>query len=142
MLTSLSRALLASLLVAGALACSNNTLGTVSSPSTPTTTTTDTFNGTLTTNGAVTTQFTAAAAGSVIVTLTTLTATNAGQIVSLQLGTWNGTTCQIILANDSATQGSVVTGNVSTASNLCVRIADSNGSIPGPTPYTITVSHP
>ena len=142
MLKSLSRALLASLIVAGALACSDNTLGNTTSTTTPTTTTTDTFNGTLTTNGSVTHQFTAAGAGSIVCTLTTLTATTTGQIVSLSLGTWNGTTCQLILANDQSTQGTVVTGNVSSASNLCVRIADANGSIPGPTPYTLTVSHP
>lgn len=141
MLKFLSRGLLVSSLAIGAIACSNNTTNTTS-PSAPTTTNTQTFSGTLTTNGAVTHQFTAASAGTVTASLTTLSAASATQTVSLAIGTWNGTVCQIILANDSAAQGATVTGSVSTASNLCVRIADANGSIPGPAPYTITVTHP
>ena len=139
MATHFSRALLAS--VVAATACSNNSNSTT--PTTPTTPSqTVTFTDTLTTNGAKTFQFTTASSGTVTTQLTTLTATNTGQTVSLSLGTWNGAACQIILANDVAAQGAVVTGTVSTASNLCTRISDANGSIPGPTPFVITVVHP
>ncbi len=141
MVKFLSRGVLVACLGVAAISCSNNSLvdntGTTPTPSNKT----DTFSDTLDKNGAKTHQFTATASGSVSAALTTL-AGDPSLRVSLALGTWNGTVCQIILANDSAAQGTIVTGNVSTASNLCVRIADANGSVPGPTPYTITATHP
>lgn len=126
--------------VAVAIACNNATgLGGISTPTGPTTT--ETFTGTLTANGAVTFHFTATAAGPVSAGLTVLTAP-VGTTVSLVLGTWDGTVCNMILSNDAAALNAYITGNVSAASQLCVRIADANGSITAPTPFTIQVTHP
>lgn len=137
----LLRGLLVSCLAAAAATCSNSN-NTSTTPTTPTTAgTTETFSGTLNTNGAATHPFTATGSGTVNAVLTTLTS-DSPLTVSFALGTWNGTVCQIILANDNAAQAAVVTGSVSTASTLCVRIADAKGTVPGPTPYVITVSHP
>lgn len=139
----LVRGLLVSFLAAATWSCGNSTSSLTGSTTTPTTPlTTETFNGTLTTNGAVTFHFAAGGAGSVSAQLTTFTPSDLTITASLVLGTWNGTTCQTILSNDAALQGSSVLGNVSAASNLCVRIADANGTIPGPTPFVISVSHP
>ncbi len=136
----LSRNLLLACLAAGAASCGNSTSTLTGSTTTPTTPlTTETFSGALTTNGSASSHFTASAAGSVSASLTTIDTTVP---VSLVLGTWNGTVCQMILSNDNAVQGTTVVGQVSAASNLCVRIADATGNIPGPSPYTLTVTHP
>jgi hypothetical protein len=137
------RSLWAALAAAAALAVSSCGDSTASStPTTPSgTTTSETFSDTLTPNGAKTHTFTAAAAGLITATLTTLAPDSTAK-VGLSLGTWNGSQCQLILSNDTATQGTQVTGNVSTTSALCVRIADSTGTLTQAETYTITVSHP
>ena len=61
--------------------------------------------------------------------------------VGLLLGTWNGSSCQTVIANDSAAPGSFVIGAASIASNLCVRIYDV-GKIPNLASYQVTVVHP
>jgi hypothetical protein len=76
----------------------------------------------------------------VTATLTTLEP-DSSLVVGLSLGTWNGQVCQIVLANDSATQGTVITGAVSSFGSLCVRIYDV-GNLTGPINYEITVVHP
>ncbi len=135
-----SRSLLLACLAAGAAGCGNSTSTLTGSTTTPTTPlTTETFSGTLTTNGASSYHFAAGGAGSVTASLTTIGTTVP---VSLVLGTWNGTVCQMILSNDNAVQGTTVVGQVSAASNLCVRIADATGNVPSPSAYTITVTHP
>ena len=130
---------LVSCLALAAAGCSNNS--TTSTTTTTPTATTETFSGQLTTNGAVTHTFQATVAGQITATLTTLTS-DTPLTVGLSLGTWNGSVCQIILANDQAVQGTIVTGTVSSASNLCARIADASGTVPAPTPYVISVAHP
>jgi len=136
-LRHISRAVVVSLAL-GAAACGSST----STPTTPTpNTTTETFSAVLTPNGAKTHTFTASAAGLIVATLTTLTPDSTAK-VGLSLGTWNGSQCQIILTNDTATQGTVVTGNVSTTSGLCVRVADSTGALTHDETYTVTVAHP
>lgn len=130
--------------LAGALwACDN---GTPTSPTSPTTTTTpstatETFEGTLAPNGGRTFSFTANAAGTVTATLTRIEPDGA-VTVGLALGTWNGTTCQIVLANDNAVQGTVVTGAVSSAGPLCVRVYDAAGTLAGSIAFVVTVVHP
>ena len=124
------------LLFAGlAVACGNNFTTT---PTAPTETITESFAGTLNKNGAVTHPF-GAAPGMLSVTLRTL-APDSALVVGLSLGTWNGTACQTVLANDRATQGAVVIGNASTASSLCARIYDV-GSVVDPVFYEIDVVH-
>lgn len=127
--------LLSAGLAAGA--CSNDLV------TTPTTTTTqtptaDTFTGTLTRNGAASFPF-ASGPGTVQATLTTL-APDGTLLVGFSLGTWNGTACQIVLAVDNATQGTVVIGSATASGNLCVRIYDV-GNIVQPPSYQIDVVH-
>jgi hypothetical protein len=127
-------------LALGFWACGNKS--TTTSPTSPTTptTTTETFEGTLNPNGAKTFPFTIQAAGTVTATLTTVSP-DASVAIGLALGTWNGTACQIVLANDSATQGAVVIGSVSTAGSLCTRVYDV-GNLTDVASFVVTVEHP
>ncbi len=85
--------------------------------------------------------FTTTTTGTVTATLTNM-APDSTLKIGLSMGTWNGATCAIVLANDQAVRTSVVTGTVSTlAGNLCVRIYDVGG-ISEPTDYEVTVIHP
>ena len=101
---------------------------------------TDTFTGSLARNGAATFPFTVSAAGSITATIATLEPTSSA-VVGLSLGTWNGTACNIVIANDNASQGTVVLGQTTGGGSLCVRIADV-GQLADPVNYTITVVHP
>lgn len=137
---SISRAGLALLVLAtlGLAACDNTPNDTVT-PTTPTTTVTETFTGTINPNGAATHSFIVSAGGTVTATLTTITPEDS--VAGLSLGTWNGVICQVVLANDNAALGNVVTGTVSSLGTLCVRINDT-GKLTGATDYTITVVYP
>ena len=129
--------LLLAVLCLGAAACSND-----STPTTPTSTSTiitNTFSGTLTPNGAASHPFTTTGSGTVTATLTSLGADSPAQ-VGLSLGTWNGS-CQIVVANDKAAVGTVVTGAASGVGQLCVRIYDV-GNLVGPLTYDLQVVHP
>ncbi len=108
---------------------------------------TETFNGTLTLNGAQTHTFFTGATGTITATLTALTPQGeaAPEYVGFSMGTQSGSTCNVVLANDRAVVTSIVTGTVSTLSgSLCMRIYDvgkltrETGSVD----YTFTVSHP
>jgi hypothetical protein len=61
--------------------------------------------------------------------------------IGLGLGTWNGSACQILLANDSATPGVLVKAIVNAAGSLCVRVYDV-GNVVGPLSYEVNVVHP
>jgi hypothetical protein len=122
----------------GSVACGDDE--TPTEPTQPTRpTTTETFSGTLTVNGAVTHPFTATGSGQMTLRLTTLSPDSAAR-VGLSLGTFTGTTCQIVLANDNASQGAIVVGNAGAAGNFCARVYDV-GQLGAPTEYTITVEH-
>ena len=101
---------------------------------------TETFSGDLGRNGARTHSFSTSASGSVTATLTAL-APDSALVVGFSLGTWNGSVCNVVLANDAATQGTVVTGGVSSFGSLCVRVYDV-GNITGQISYEVTVAHP
>ena len=92
------------------------------------------------TNGAATSNFTATTGGTVTATLTTV-APDATIAVGLSLGTWTGSACQVVIANDNALQGAIMTGTVTSAASLCVRIYDI-GKVTAPVNYTITVVRP
>ena len=63
--------------------------------------------------------------------------------VGLSLGAWTGSACQVSgIANDAAVQGTVVTGTVTSAAALCVRIYDAAEKVTTTMNYTITVVHP
>src|SRR4051812_30374152 len=76
---------------------------TVTTPTTPTATVTDTFAGTLNMNGGATFPFIAGGAGSVTATLTSL-GPDSTLPIGLSLGTWTGSACQVVVANDNAAQ--------------------------------------
>jgi hypothetical protein len=109
----------------GAAGCdnSNTTDSTLASTTTPSTSVTETYAGTVTINGAVSFNFTAAGAGTVTGTIKSLAPTSTSTI-GLALGTWNGSACQIVIANDNATTNATVVGATSSAGVLCVRVYD------------------
>jgi len=103
--------------------------------------------GTLTANGAFTYPFTITSIGPMTAQLIVLKPADdtlpqeiAGP-VGLALGTWNGSICQVVLANDATKQGEVVPGAASAVGSFCVRIYDASGALPVPEAYQITVSH-
>jgi hypothetical protein len=101
---------------------------------------TEVFTGTLTVNGGVTHAFSATAAGSLTATLTNI-GPDENPTVGLSLGTWNGASCAIVIATDTAVRTSMVVGTVNQPGQLCVRIYDV-GQIANPNDYEITVVHP
>jgi hypothetical protein len=60
--------------------------------------------------------------------------------VGLALGTFTGTTCSIVLANDVSGPGSAVYGAVTGQGTLCARVYDV-GKMPIPANFTIEVTH-
>lgn len=140
--TSMFRLLVRSVSFALALAvtsaCGNDS---VTIPTTPTPDPiTETFSGTLTPNGAATHTFSSSASGSVSATLAAVGPDDT-IVMGLALGTWNGTGCAVIIANDTAVQTAVIYGNVTQAGQLCVRAYDV-GRFTEPTNYEISVVHP
>ena len=121
-----------------AAACSSD------SPTTPAPTApiskTETFSATLNRNDAETHPFTVTGTGSVTAMLSRVEPDNTVP-VGLSLGTWNGTACEIVLANDKTTEGNTVTAVVSGAGRLCVRVYDV-GSVVEPLTYEVQVTHP
>ena len=131
--------LVVALLMAG---CSSNSNPATTTPTTPTpTTVTETFNGILTNAHAATYFFAAPNPGTVTVTLVTVSP-DSTIVLGLSLGTWNGITCDVIIANDQAAQGTVITGTLSAATNLCVRVYDSQGNVVNPETYQVNAVHP
>lgn len=61
-------------------------------------------------------------------------------VIGIALGTWSGTTCSIVLANDLSGVGSTVTGVVQSAGSLCARVYDV-GKLPSTATFTIEVTH-
>jgi hypothetical protein len=122
-----------------AAGCGDNKDTTPTTP-TPTPTVTDSFSGTLAKNGAQTFSFSVAATGQVTATLKELSSSDVP--ISLSLGNWNGTTCQVVLANDNAVQGTFVTGTMSAAGNLCLRLSDASGNLETTLTFKVEVVHP
>ena len=119
-------------------ACNNNPI----IPTTPMTGTpvTDSFSGTLSKNGAFTHAFSISSLGSITAAIVAL-APNTAQIVGLQLGVWNGTSCTASSSTDVATTGSSITLTASAAGVVCVRLYDV-GFIDDPVLYQLQVVHP
>jgi hypothetical protein len=117
----------------------DNTPSTPTSP-TPPGTVTENFSGTLNQNGATTHPF-RTDAGTVTATLTAVSPDSA-TVLGLSLGTWNGAACQLVIANDRATQGTILVGLASASGNLCVRLYDAAGGLTQPTSYEVQVVHP
>jgi hypothetical protein len=119
-------------------ACSDDLTTTPTEP-TPTTVT-ETFSGTVPPNGASSHNFSTGGSGSVTATIKTL-APDSQVTIGLALGTWNGASCQIVIARDNAVQGNNVIGQVTSAGLLCVRLYDVGG-LAEPTSYDVEVVHP
>jgi hypothetical protein len=117
--------------------------GTANNPFNPTPPAPETltFDGTLAPNGAQTFPFPANYSGTVTATLTSF-GPDSSLAVGLALGTWSGSVCSLVVTNDAATQGTVVTATSSSAGSLCVRIYDAGGTLTETLPFTITVVHP
>jgi hypothetical protein len=116
--------------------------GSSNSPTTPTNPITETFTGTINQNSAVTNTFSTTTSGTVTATLTALAPLATVQ-VGFALGTWDGTTCQVVLVNPAGTTGSQLQGSVSTKGNYCVHLYDvGNIAADAPVTYTLTVVHP
>ncbi len=121
-----------------AAACGNN--DTPVAPSPDPVSVTDTFNGTLTRNGATSFPFNVSAAGYVVATLTSVA--DSAVPVGLSLGIWSTSlsTCSVVLANDAAVQGTSVTGSATAVGQLCVRVYDV-GKLVDPLDYQLSVTH-
>ena len=125
------------LLVTG---CGDNPVGTTVAPESAPVTVTDTYAGILTKNGAFTHPFTVTGIGGISAQLVSL-APDSIVPIGMGIGTWNGSSCQVVLANDASIQGSVVIGTASTPGNFCVRIYDAAGTVSKPQTYTVEVTH-
>jgi hypothetical protein len=120
----------------GAAGCGDDPVDT---PTTPTPTAiTETFDGTLTVNGGITHPFGVQQTGSVVAALTALEPSDA--VIGLSIGTWNGVTCAIVLANDNATTAASVTGAATSTGNYCARVYDA-GKLTQAVAYQITITH-
>ncbi len=125
-------------LTVAAAGCGSNA-ATATSPTDPVPTVEVFSDATLNRNGARVHPFAVQAPGTVTATLTTLDP-DATVLIGLGLGTWNGVACNITIANDSATQGTVLIGTASAAGNLCLRVFD-NGRLADTAGYVVTVTH-
>lgn len=138
MVRSIASLLTLLILAAVAAGCGSNT-DTGTSPSDPIPTVEVFADAALNPNGARVHPFAVQAPGSVTAALTTLEP-DATVLIGLGMGTWNGVACNITIANDSATQGTVLIGTASAAGNLCLRVFD-NGRLARTAGYVVTVTH-
>jgi hypothetical protein len=127
-------------LALGQAACSEDIDPTIPSPD-PGNPVTETFTGTLTLNGADTHPFSASRSGTVTARIARLEP-DATVTIGVSLGTWNGTQCQTVISNDSATLGTTVVGAADREGRLCVRAYDAAGTLPQATDYELTVVRP
>lgn len=138
--TWILRLLLVIAVAGGVTACDDET---PTSPTTPPAPVTETFSGSVTQNGAQTHSFSTASSGTVTATLKEVTLPGGAASIGFSLGTLSGTSCLIALANDVATGGAVLTGTMTGAGNLCVRMYDVGTLAPAlPATYTVEVVHP
>ena len=137
--SSAARLLLVVIVAAGVAGCDDEA-PTAPTPPAPVT---ETFAGSVPPNGAQTHSFATAGSGTVTATLKSITPDPA-LVIGFSLGNWNPTssTCQIVLANDAATGGTVLTGTMSGIGNLCVRVYDVGNIAGNPAAYTVEVVHP
>ncbi len=134
-----SRAMCVAILACALAACNGDSPTAPTPPGPPVTTP---FSGTLTQNSAATHGFSPSAGGVVTATLTALGG-GEGLVVGFSLGNQFGTVCSIVLANDNAAGGAVLSGTLTQAGPLCVRVYDVGNIQAGVTvPYAIEVVHP
>ena len=110
----------------------------------------ETITGPLTVNGAVTHSFPVERAGDITAVLTAVTgAGDTPPAISIALGTWNGVSCAIVVANDKATPPpagtsptaiSSVIGRATVPGNFCLRVSDP-GTLTVAVEYTVDLRH-
>jgi len=122
-----------------ALAACGDDFETPTAPTEPTIIT-ETFSGTVTPRGAQSHAFATQASGAVTATLKFLVPDPAVPM-GFALGTWNGSSCSLVIAKTDAVASTVITGAVSALGSLCVYIHDV-GNLRAPTDYEIEVLHP
>jgi hypothetical protein len=127
----------ASLLIAG---CGNDPIEDPTEPTAPTLIN-EAIAGTLTVNGAATHPFIVQRAGTVSASLTGL-APDDTVTIGLAIGTWNGTACSIVIANDNATliTARAVVGTATATGAFCVRVYDV-GKLTQPIDYSLSLDH-
>lgn len=138
--TRASRALAALALALTAGACGSDVL-TNPTPVTPTSAT-ETYNGTLSRNGAATYSFAVTTVGQTTNVTAQLSNVEPDNTIAIgiALGTWNGAACQIVISNDKALMGATIYGTVNTSGTLCVRVFDV-GNVNDPVNYEVKVVH-
>jgi len=111
-------------------------------PTTPSNTpTTDTFNGSLAPNGSLVFEFSVATAGSVAVTLTTVSPATTSPL-GLGVGQSSNGSCTIVTSTTGATAaGSPQLSATENPGNYCVKVSDA-GSLTTTSTVTVTVTHP
>ena len=108
-------------------------------PSQPTPVTmTQTFDGTLTVNGAQTHNFAVERPGTVTAQVKTLS--DQAATLGVSLGTWNGAACQIIISNTAAVLNTTVAGTATTVGQFCVWLNDV-GKLTSGVDYSVDVTH-
>lgn len=136
---SVATALIIAVVAAGAAAGCSSSVPTLPTTSTPTTFT-EVFSGTINRNGASSHPFISQGSGTAQATLTSLLPDATGTL-GISLGTWDGSACTFVTANDKASVGATVRGIVGGAGQLCARIYDV-GAVSSPLTYELTVVHP
>jgi hypothetical protein len=125
----------------GAVSCGDDDPPT-SPDVTPPVSLTEEVSGTLTINGAVTHPFVVQRAGNITATLTAVSGDPAPPL-SVSLGTFNGASCTIVIANDNAVVGAataVVVGTATATGNYCLRIVDP-GTLKQAVDYVVSITH-
>jgi hypothetical protein len=74
------------------------------------------------------------------VTLSALNPDNT-RTVGLSLGTWNGESCQTVIARDTTVVGNSIVGTASASGSFCIRVYDV-GKLAESTSYDVQVTHP
>ena len=127
------------LLACFAAACDDDTTRT---PITATVPVTETFTGQVAQSGSSMHNFTTSRSGAIVATLKSIGTDNT-LVVSFALGTWTGSACSLVLENPAATGGAILTGTMTGAGTLCVRVGDQGNIASGqPASYIIEVAHP
>ena len=113
----------------------------ITTPTTPTPTmVTETFSGTVTQRGAQAHAFSTQGSGTITATLKFLVPDPAVPM-GFALGTWNGSTCTLVITKTDAVESTIITGASSALGSLCVYIHDV-GNLTAPAEYEIEVIHP
>jgi len=126
-------------MTAGAAGCGADDTTTPTTPTTPAVSITETYTGTVAVNGAATFSFGVTAAGAVTATYKSMSPAT-GAAMGLALGIWNGSSCNIVIANDNAILNTTVIGQASAAGTLCVRAYDI-GKLTGTQTVELSITH-